>query len=662
MKTKLPALLLFVAAFVSPALAQERTLHWKSLDVDTRLDADGRLHVVETQAIVFDGPWNGGERIFNLRGEQRVNLESFEEIDAAGARIAYSQASLDQTQSWGWHNANTLRWRARAADDPPFSNTLKTYVLTYTMDNVLMRREGRYRLSHDFAFADRQGIIETFTLKFAMDAAWQAQVAYTPEVERTNLRPGESFVLNVPLRYAGSGTPSARDLSAPVAVEERRDVAPAASAPVRYAICILTAIAIAILVVAFFAGEASRGRFSRLQTPESIDRAWLDEHLLSRPPEIVGAAWDEETGSAEVAALLARLAVEGKIATRVEEQKAFIGTHTVLHIEKTCAWEDLATHERSLLRALLGNAEKTDTDKVRKRYKKVGFNPAGYIEDHLEHSLPWSTQKKDRGEWQWIAGGFGAYIVATIAVGIFSSGDDAFTLVSWLLLAGFFTLIAAFFGRASRRAVRFPLAALAAPLAPMAFLLYLTGGYMMSANLRAPALAALGFLAFHVVRIVVRSASTADGGKRIAVRRTLLAARRWFIAELKKPDPQIDDVMFPYILAFGLGKNVDRWFRAFGGASPAGTTSSWTPSFATDGSGGANTSAARNWSGGGGAFGGAGATGSWSSAVSGISASISAPMSSGSSGSSSGWSSSGSSSSSSSSSGGSSGGGGGGGW
>jgi hypothetical protein len=36
------------------ALAQ-RELHWDRLDVEARLDAAGRLHVTETQALVFTG-------------------------------------------------------------------------------------------------------------------------------------------------------------------------------------------------------------------------------------------------------------------------------------------------------------------------------------------------------------------------------------------------------------------------------------------------------------------------------------------------------------------------------------------------------------------------------------------------------------------------------
>jgi hypothetical protein len=31
------------------------------------LDAEGALHVEETQTIIFNGDWNGGERRFDIR-------------------------------------------------------------------------------------------------------------------------------------------------------------------------------------------------------------------------------------------------------------------------------------------------------------------------------------------------------------------------------------------------------------------------------------------------------------------------------------------------------------------------------------------------------------------------------------------------------------------
>ena len=66
----------------------EKELHWRSLDVTARLDADGRLHVVERHVMVFTGDWNGGERVFRLFPGQTLSLEGVRRFDpttAAGA-------------------------------------------------------------------------------------------------------------------------------------------------------------------------------------------------------------------------------------------------------------------------------------------------------------------------------------------------------------------------------------------------------------------------------------------------------------------------------------------------------------------------------------------------------------------------------------------------
>jgi hypothetical protein len=38
----------------------------------------------------------------------------------------------------------------------------------------------------------------------------------------------------------------------------------------------------------------------------AIDERWLTEHVLKHSPEKVGSLWDNRTGAAEVAAILAR--------------------------------------------------------------------------------------------------------------------------------------------------------------------------------------------------------------------------------------------------------------------------------------------------------------------------------------------------------------------
>ena len=48
-------LLLVVLLAVAAQPLSAKSLYWRALDVTAQLDADGRLHVAERQAMVFDG-------------------------------------------------------------------------------------------------------------------------------------------------------------------------------------------------------------------------------------------------------------------------------------------------------------------------------------------------------------------------------------------------------------------------------------------------------------------------------------------------------------------------------------------------------------------------------------------------------------------------------
>lgn len=139
---------------------------------------------------------------------------------------------------------------------------------------------------------------------------------------------------------------------------------------------------------------------------------------------------------------------------------------------------------------------------------------------------------------------------------------------------------------------------------------------------------ALAAFAVWVASAWFHLAGTRDAPEAVRLRRQLAEIRRRFAAELGRPNPGLADAWLPYLLAFGLDRQVDRWFSSFGGHvthhGSTGTTA-WT-----SGSG-----SSPQWTGGGGAFGGAGASASWAAAAAGLAAGVARP-SSGSSGSSGG--------------------------
>src|SRR5687768_7002378 len=224
--------LLLACLLLSALPASSKTLHWKAVDVTARLADDGRLHIVEKQTIVFDGDWNGGERRFNVHPGQALRFESLEEIGDGGEIIPFSQTSIEEPRSWGLLGDNVLRWRARMPTDPLFHDTVKTYVLTYSMTGVVMRRSDRYRLNHDFAFPGRSDPIERFTLDLALGSAWQTSVEMPMRAVVDGLEPGRGHVVTLSLQHTGGGAAHARDVSE--AVEAAAPAHPdAVSAPKR---------------------------------------------------------------------------------------------------------------------------------------------------------------------------------------------------------------------------------------------------------------------------------------------------------------------------------------------------------------------------------------------------------------------------------------------
>jgi len=191
----------------SPAAARE--LYWKSLEVGATLDGQGVLHVVERQHMVFTGDWNGGERRFDLRPGQEVELRRMTRIDPeTGARREMREGSLDDLDRYAWFSDRVLRWRSRLPGDPPFVRTEIVYDVAYSLYGALVKTGGRYVLSHDFAFADRPGDIEDVVVTLRIDPAWRVDGPREQTFRGGRLRPGSGYVVRTELEWSGAGEPA----------------------------------------------------------------------------------------------------------------------------------------------------------------------------------------------------------------------------------------------------------------------------------------------------------------------------------------------------------------------------------------------------------------------------------------------------------------------
>ena len=604
------ALLLGIAA-----AASARELSWRSFDVTARLDAQGALHVVEKQTFVFNGDWNGGERTFRLFPGQHLALESITRVDSDGTRHPLTEGDLSKVDEYRFVGDGVLRWRSRLPSDPSFDNAELVYEIAYTLSGILEKRGDRYVLNHDFAFPNREYAIQKFTLTLELDPVWKPEKPLKGSFESGVLPPGVGYVVNASLAYAATGEPAALN-RLPLAEK------PATQA-VRKALLAVFGIAIVLLFMGFRSRERALGRYAPLTPPEQIDSRWLDANLLSLSAEEAGALWDEKIGAPEVAAVLARLEAEKKISSKAEGKK--------LSMRLLVPLEEFHGYEHDLLKGFFfGGRKETDTDAIKSHYKSTGFDPASKIKPGLEAKIsayPDFGDKSPAPSKGPTAFLFGAGVLCLLAA-IFLGNQDFGTVVGLAItlgiLYGLAVIGAVVFRRLVDRLDAFSILILWMPL----LLFYFAWLGVREGN-RAILLFVVGGLLVRLamVRSIFNLASTRDGPKRIARRKALASARAYFKRELDAPAPRLQDSWFPYVVAFGLTSDADRWFRAHGAAAASsGSSSTWTGS--TSSASSSSSSGSGSWTGGGGSFGGAGASGSWAVAAGALAAGVASPSSS----------------------------------
>jgi uncharacterized membrane protein YgcG len=620
------------------AAAQERTLYWRDVTVNAQLDADGKLHLEERQSMVFNGDWNGGERVFRIFAGQDLKLERLTRIDAStGGEKDLRPGSLAGIDEYNWADGHRLRWRSRLPADPPFSNAEITYVIRYTLSNILVPKGDRYLLDHDFVFPDRSGMIQRFSLSLTLDPAWRTTAEFNAPSGIGPLPPGQGYLVTLPLAYSGAGKPAGVQFPVPLWI--------------RGMLLLGLATAILVLLVRFYRREQALGRFAPLIPASAINGEWVKTNVLPYTPELVGTLWDESVGAGEVAALLARLVCEGKLKSEVRHGKS--KNSSVLHLWKLGG--GFEGYEIDLVNALFfdGGSE-TDTDRVKEHYKNSGFDPASKISKQLEKQMK--------------------VLLATSGTGVKPSWKGTLVLVlaglALILIGGLTSLLSGAGGPLNLVAGIIGASAVLVPFLPakilasfyrkrlvrqrlhfvimMIPLMIMTTGFALAMLLAAFPVSVwvpvgLVLLVIAAFNSVLNGAMSRENAAQILFRKTFAAAREYFRLQLTCTTPELQDAWYPYLLAFGLGESVDTWFQSYGGervydSHTVGSTGSFS------GSGGGSQS----WTGGGGAFGGAGASASWAAVAGTMAAGVAAPSSSSSGGGGGG--------------GGSSGGGGGGGW
>lgn len=611
-------LLALLCLCILPLGAQERSLRWPDITVTAHLDADGRLSVRERQTILLSGDWNGPERRFSVPFGQRLTLLGLTRSEpGADATTPLVEGDLSRVDEYRWSDGRTLRWRSRLPSDPPFDGTTLVYTLELRYEFILQPDgDGQYRLAHDFAFADRGDRIDRFSVSLTLDDVWQPAGEFSGAYSGGPLEPGEGFVVNVALRRRDASRPASMIAGAPQGL--------------RLGAVALLAAAALLLMLRFFALEQRTGRFAAGPDPSQLTREWMEQHVLAIPPEVAGLAWDDTTAAPEVAATIARMIADGQLESSVQELKVWKFRRTVLQLRLLVPRQRLSEHDRILIDALFPSGKSTtDTDAVRERYKKTGFDPARLIQPHIRLRLDAATGLGGTvaapSRWPTVLLLFAA--AGTLLGGIATQQTD----VSALPVVGVATAVYGFLalqaGLLQARVLGAAAALLLRLMLPTAVGVAALAHVMLT---RLPmagpwAIAALALLGTAFVNSLCNIARSRHDATRIAVRQRLAAARERFRRELATPQPALLDAWYPWVLAFGLGHAADRWFRAFGAEGATRMPSSTRVAASSFGGGKSG-----GWTGfgGGGGFAGGGSSGSFAAAIGGMAASVPAPSSS----------------------------------
>ena len=575
--------------------------------------------------MVFTGDWNGGERVFRLEPHHALDLKG---VTRNG--VPLTAGDLAYVDHYAL-NGNVLRWRARAPDDPPFDKQEIIYAITYTLGRALLPHGDRYRLHHDFAFGGRPGAIENFALQLELGSDWRSGEGRVIRREAGPLPPGSGYVVTLELDHVGEAAPATISVATALMNRYRPWM-------------ILGLFGSTFLLFLLF--DTMRDALTGIDT-NAIDTAWIQRNLTSIRPEVVAAIYHGDVGPPAFAAILSKLEQDRKIRTWMKGSNLFLE----LLVNK----ESLSGAERTVVDNLFATRKKINTEMIRSENRRTGFDPPGLIRKDVLAEAKKVTP-------------FGSAAWGCLAGLPFFIGGMVMSIMAWrrqpsdivapimILVGSIIVSIAGTSGAkawARSRSLMGLVAVAAVPFVAHGVVKLLT---IIGPNFDTPWFGftdlglfglAVGLLGTYIAILAEATGPLSLHTARI--RKTLRKARRFFVAELSKPAPALQNQWTPWMVALGLDRSIASWWKSTQKTVTTGrsdSTDSPSTSFSST-----SSSSSTSFAGGGGAFGGAGSTVAWSSAAMALSTPMRAPSSS------SGGSGSSSSSSSSSSSGGGSGGG-----
>lgn len=596
---------LVVFLYLAPQLVQARTIEWEKIVVSAKLDKDGGLSIQEDQTMIFNGDWNGGERFFRVEPGQYfelTNLLRFNEQKMQFVPLEYGRIDLVDHYSYG---NKILRWRSRLQSDPVFNNKKIRYRIDSYYSKIIQPEGDHFLLNHDFAFPDRSGDIFSLEINLEVDPSWGAETK--KQFRFSDLRPGQSAIVRAELR------PHHQKF----AINKERT--PTHIFDLSWISLILVVLASLFFYKTYKKFELKSGRLLAAPDPGVVNEDWLVNNIFSFSPEQISGLWFDEVNEYAVGALLNNLCNKKKLELKQLEKETII-SRANYRFKLLVPIEKLSNCEKLLLAKIFFDSRfEITTEELRDHIQNnpsEAFGPISLISNPIEKELENHPQL---GLEEFEQGSllrtftFISFAFIFIMIGLITENYNILNLSVECAIIVVTFLIAQTYTQFVQKTIRnlkhhMPWIYLCSILPSLVAYLYaklFTNGFEIWTSL------GLSFLGVAISSSIYNLCKTKNVPSRIKKRIEVDSAKMYFEQELSKERPNIKDEWASYLMALGLTSQMDSWQSSF-------RSSHDSQSYSTNSGIGSNT-----WTGGGGAFSGAGASDSWTSCFSSISASVS---------------------------------------
>jgi len=559
--------LLFVLGVGVPMSAAD--VVWTLIEVEARLDNDGRLHVVETHHMQVEKGGFSLFREFGLGADQVIAFKGLTRVDSDGAQHPLVDADVDEDPGryryydrghayylvpelkeggelafrfeYDLVNAVAPVWGIAAGpgplvEEPEFVQPWRRlgHILADWQDGRTdpMRR---FRLDHDVLLPSREVPaykVRRVDYRLEFDTAWKR---VHPAAEIATVVPDDHYRVRVLFEYLPPGAPPG---------------APSREAAARLAAVAALPVVGVFLWLLLLAAEAFSARGLG-----PVGRELVAEQLMPLAPEEITRLAGEPLRRDDPEAVLSRLAAERKIAVDVQPP-----VHDEIPGEVRMRLlvppASLPAFERAVLEPLFPEGQEMTSARLHEVYKEAGLDPGALVAG----LLPPSATSRSPAGWSLVH-------LLTVPLGILGLVLQ-FRALNHIDSAPFVVI-----ANAGILAVRAwpkgwwctsrPVRGLLVPLALM------TAAYLalhLTFNRPLPVQVWVGgaLVVLAVQGSVLVGSRMRTGGAYTRLRH-FARIRRFAAAELRRQNPRLEDAWTTRLEALGLRREIGRWRERFGG-------------------------------------------------------------------------------------------------